>query len=89
MVFNYLIENKDDHAKNFAFIYRDSEWHLSPAYDLLPSDGMNGYHTTSINDSIEPTKEDLLAVAVKAGLTKKEAESIYSEIEEKIKKFLK
>ena len=84
MVFNYLIENKDDHAKNFAFIYRDSEWHFSPAYDLLPSDGMNGYHTTSINDSIEPTKDDLLAVAVKAGLNKKEAEKIYSEIEERV-----
>ena len=89
MVFNYLIENKDDHAKNFAFIYRDSEWRFSPAYDLLPSDGMNGYHTTSINDSIEPTRDDLLAVAVKAGLNKKETESIYNEIEEKVKKFRK
>ena len=89
MVFNYLIENKDDHAKNFAFIYRDGEWHFSPAYDLLPSDGMNGFHTTSINDSIEPTKDDLLAVAVKAGLNKKEAESIYIEIEKKIRKFRK
>jgi serine/threonine-protein kinase HipA len=76
MVFNYLIENKDDHAKNFAFIYRDGDWHFSPAYDLLPSDGMNGFHTTSINDSIEPTMEDLFAIAVKAGLNKKEAEKI-------------
>ena len=89
MVFNYLIENKDDHAKNFAFIYHDDEWHFSPAYDLLPSDGMNGYHTTSINDNIEPTRDDLLVVAVKAGLNKKEAEVIYSEIEEKVKKFCK
>ena len=89
MVFNYLIENKDDHAKNFAFICQNNEWRLSPAYDLLPSDGMNGYHTTSINDSIEPTKCDLLTVAVKAGLNKKEAESIYSEIEEKVQKFRK
>ena len=89
MVFNLVCDNKDDHAKNFAFICQNNEWRLSPAYDLLPSDGMNGYHTTSINDSIEPTRDDLLAVAVKAGLTKKEAESIYSEIEEKVKKFCK
>lgn len=89
MVFNYLIENKDDHAKNFAFIYRDDEWHFSPAYDLLPSDGMNGYHTTSINDSIEPTKDDLITLAVKSVLNKKEAEVIYNEIEEKVKKFRK
>lgn len=77
MVFNYLIENKDDHAKNFAFIYRDGDWHFSPAYDLLPSDGMNGFHTTSINDSIEPTEDDLFAVAEKAGLKRKDAEEIF------------
>lgn len=34
MAFNYLIENKDDHAKNFAFLYRDGDWHFAPAYDL-------------------------------------------------------
>lgn len=77
MVFNFLIGNKDDHAKNFAFIYRDGDWHLSPAYDLLPSDGINGFHTTSINDSIVPKKEDLFAVAEKAGLDKKIAIEIY------------
>ena len=84
MVFNYLIENKDDHAKNFAFIYRDGDWRLSPAFDLLPSDGMNGFHTTSINDSIEPTKDDLIAVAVKVGLNKKEAEKILVAMESTI-----
>lgn len=60
MVFNYLIDNKDDHAKNFAFIYRDGDWHFAPAFDLLPSDGINGFRTTSINDKIEPTKEDII-----------------------------
>ena len=86
MVFNYLIENKDDHAKNFAFIYRDGEWHFSPAYDLLPSYGMNGFHTTSINDSIKPTEDDLIAVAVKAGLNKKVAEEIFVSMKSTIKK---
>ena len=86
MVFNYLIENKDDHAKNFAFIYRDGEWHFSPAFDILSSVGMNGFHTTSINDCIEPTKDDLIAVAVKAGLNKKEAEEIFLSMKSDIKK---
>lgn len=85
MVFNYLIDNKDDHAKNFAFIYRDDEWHFAPAYDILPSDGINGYRTTSINDSIKPTKEDLIALAIKAGLNKKEADAIFEEMKEVIK----
>ena len=80
MVFNYLIDNKDDHAKNFAFIYRDGDWHFAPAYDLLPSDGINGFRTTSINDKIEPTKDDIIAVAVKVGLDEKEAIEIFEEI---------
>lgn len=84
MVFNYLIDNKDDHAKNFAFIYRDGDWHFAPAYDLLPSDGINGFHTTSINDSIEPTKEDLFAVAVKVGLNEKEVIEVFEKMEKYI-----
>lgn len=84
MVFNYLIENKDDHAKNFSFIYRNDNWHLSPAYDLLPSNGMNGFHTTSINDNIVPTTDDLIAVAVKSGLNKKEALLIFEEMNNKV-----
>ena len=85
MCFNYLIGNKDDHAKNFDFIYRDGEWRFAPAFDLLPSDGMNGYHTTSINNSIEPTRADLIAVAAKAGLDKDEAETVFEEMEQTIK----
>ena len=86
MSFNYLIGNNDDHAKNFAFIYRDGEWHLSPAYDLLPSYGINGFRTTSINDSIQPTKDDVIAVAVKAGLNKKEAVEVFDRMQAIIKR---
>lgn len=74
MVFNYLIDNKDDHAKNFSFIYYNDEWHFAPAYDLLPSDGISGYRTTSINNSITPLKDDLFAVAIDNGLKRKEVE---------------
>ena len=80
MVFNYLIGNKDDHAKNFSFIFHNNEWHLSPAYDILPSEGINGFHTTSINDNINPTKNDLITVAVKLGLDKNKALTIFDEI---------
>ena len=87
MVFNYLIGNKDDHAKNFAFIYRDGDWHFAPAYDLLPSDGINGFRTTSINDKIEPTEEDLFAVAAKAGLKEQECKNIYDELQTKVQNY--
>lgn len=81
MVFNYLIGNKDDHAKNFAFILQNNEWKLSPAYDILPSEGMNGFHTTSINSSITPTKDDLITVAVKSGLDKNKANQVFDKMD--------
>lgn len=37
MCFNAMISNLDDHPRNHAFIARDQEWALSPAYDLTPS----------------------------------------------------
>lgn len=88
MVFNYLIGNKDDHAKNFAFIYRDGDWHFAPAYDLLPSDGINGFRTTSINDKIEPTKKDLFAVAVRVGLKEKDTMYCLEKIQKTINYYM-
>lgn len=82
MVFNYLIDNKDDHAKNFSFIYRNNNWHFAPAYDLLPSDGINGYRTTSINDKIEIKDDDVIALAAKVGLGKNKAKKILEEMKE-------
>lgn len=70
MVFNVAIKNRDDHAKNFSFQLIDDEWKLSPAYDILPSSGFNGYHTTTINNTGEPTAQDMLAVANEVGLSK-------------------
>lgn len=87
MVFNWLIGNKDDHAKNFAFIRRDGEWHFAPAYDLLPSDGINGYRTTSVNDSIEPTASDLFAVAAKAGIDEAEATAVFESMRKTVAGF--
>jgi len=35
--FNALISNLDDHPRNHAFLARNVDWTLSPAYDLTPS----------------------------------------------------
>jgi serine/threonine-protein kinase HipA len=37
MGFNALISNLDDHPRNHAFIAKNEDWRLSPAYDLTPS----------------------------------------------------
>lgn len=73
MCFNYLINNKDDHAKNFAFLCKNGNWHFAPAFDLLPSEGMNGFHTTSFNNSITPNDTNLIELAKRVGLNEKEA----------------
>lgn len=47
MVFNILMDNTDDHEKNHALLAFEPDRHgrysLSPAYDVLPSQGAHGY----------------------------------------------
>ena len=81
MAFNLIIGNCDDHVKNFAFIRRNDKWHLSPAYDLLPCEGLGSLHSLSVNGNYkDPDKEDAVQLAVKFGLRKDEAESVFEEI---------
>ena len=71
MVFNYLTDNKDDHCKNFSFIVRKDAngryiWCLAPAYDLtLCTEGYNGQHATSVNNTGNPSLQDFMAVGTK------------------------
>lgn len=37
MCFNALISNSDDHPRNHAIIAMETDWRLSPAYDLIPT----------------------------------------------------
>jgi len=76
MAFNVAIKNRDDHAKNFSFQLTNNMWKLSPAYDLLPSNGFNGFHTTTVNNNGNPTVSDMMVVAEKVGLNKHRAREI-------------
>jgi serine/threonine-protein kinase HipA len=80
MVFNVLIGNKDDHAKNFAFVYKNRGWQVSPAYDLLPSAGFNNNHTTTINGKGKPDLKDCFEVARTTGFPEKKAQKIIDEV---------
>lgn len=49
MVMNLVAVNRDDHAKNFSFIFDAGKWSLAPAYDITYSPtGSNGEHATSL-----------------------------------------
>lgn len=75
MIFNYLVDNKDDHCKNFSFmVLRDEggkyRWRLAPAYDLtLNTEGYNGQHATSVNGTGTPTLADFMAVGEKISIS--------------------
>lgn len=82
MCFNVFMHNRDDHAKNFSFIYRDGRWKVSPAYDLVYSEGIMGEHATTIaGEGKNPTKQHLLSVAETVGMSHKRSEQIITEIE--------
>ena len=84
MVFNVLIDNQDDHAKNFSFLYDKTlkRYRLSPAYDITPGKTYWGEHTTSINGKGKNiTKYDMLQVASKNKINIDEAKAIIETIE--------
>lgn len=84
MCFNVFAHNRDDHSKNFTYIYDDVKdiWRLSPAYDLTYSNTYFGEHTTTVNgNGKNPSKKDLLKVGITAGLTKNKCLAIIEEIE--------
>ena len=92
MCFNVFSHNRDDHSKNFSFIYNEdlNKWELSPAYDLTYSYSINGEHATTINgNGVNPSLNDILKVAEKIGLDKKKAEKIAIEIRETVRKDLR
>lgn len=80
MVFNVLIANKDDHSKNFSFLYRNQTWELSPAYDILRSEGFGGEHATSVNGAGMPKRSDFFELSNKLNFPKKEMTKIVDEV---------
>ena len=79
MCFNVFAHNRDDHAKNFTFLYHKEtdRWGLSPAYDLTYSNTYFGEHTTSVDgNGANPGEKELMNVGIKAGMKQKECSEI-------------
>ncbi|MDE6783102.1 MAG: type II toxin-antitoxin system HipA family toxin, partial [Paramuribaculum sp.] len=87
MLFNYLMDNKDDHCKNFSFyVVRDNDrmkwsWRLAPAYDLtLCTEGYNGEHATSVNGTGRPGLSDFIIVGKKIKLSENRCLDLIEEV---------
>lgn len=85
MSFNVLAHNRDDHTKNFSFLYTDDKgWRLAPAYDLTYSDTYWGEQTTSVNGKGKDISDkELIKVGKDAGLPKSFCIECLVEINEK------
>ena len=93
MCFNVFAHNRDDHSKNFTYIYveREKRWVLSPAYDLTYSNSIGGEHATTVHgEGRDPGMTDILEVAKTIGLNGQWAraeaklikETVFSELKE-------
>jgi len=95
MAFNVLIEEVDDHTKNFSFLMKEGgDWELAPAYDLTgyhfsvedkDFEAWSNPHVLSVNGKTGHIgDEDLLAVAEKFGIGT--AKRVLGEVKEAVRR---
>lgn len=80
LVFNVLTTNVDAHVRNFSFMLKpgESDWHITPAYDLTfscynPGNRFDPSHYLRVNGKASMiSKEDLLSFGRKNNITRPE-----------------
>jgi serine/threonine-protein kinase HipA len=89
MAFNVLAHNRDDHVKNISYLmHPDGTWQLAPAYDLIYSTGINGWHTMDVaGEAQEPRREHMVHLADTTGIRRSDALAIIEEVREAIEKW--
>jgi serine/threonine-protein kinase HipA len=94
MTFNILARNQDDHVKNISFLMdRDGNWKLAPAFDVTyayrPSGPWTGTHQMSMNGKRDGfALEDFRACAQVAGMQRRHADEIVSDVEAVVGRWL-
>ena len=89
MCFNVFAHNRDDHSRNFSFLYDVDKWKLAPAYDLTYSNSIGGEHATSVNgNGRNPGLKEILEIAGKIGLSAPKAKETAEKIQELVEQNL-
>jgi len=91
MCFNVFSKNRDDHSRNFSFIYneQDVKWELSPAYDLTYSYATTGERATALlGNRQNPGEKELLEIAKRIGFNSKKAKIIADDIKDCVHEML-
>ena len=87
MLFNILIGNNDDHARNHAFFWDGKHYHLTPAYDICPMlrSGLTASQAMIVGKQGRlSTVKNALSEAGLFGITEEQAASIKEELVDKI-----
>lgn len=86
MCFNVLYQNKDDHGKNFAFLYDETRngYTLSPFYDITQTKEKSEHEMTVLGFG-NPTEEHLIEIADMFHMSKKTCQEIILHIKRVIK----
>lgn len=83
MLFNVAIGNTDDHLRNHAF-YKDaaeSEYLLTPGYDIVPNIGLQGSHAIALGAfGNTPSRDNLEAAAHRMGIERPNAVAIAEQV---------
>ena len=89
MCFNALISNIDDHPRNHAMVAMDTDWKLSPAYDLTPSTPISVEHRDLALECGDMGRfanaENLLSQCERFYLKPDDAENTINQMEEYVK----
>jgi serine/threonine-protein kinase HipA len=85
MCFNVLYQNKDDHSKNFSFLYDEklNGYKLSPAYDITKTPNKFEHEMTVLGNG-NPTEKDLLEFAEQLKLSQTKCKNIIDIIKKTI-----
>ncbi|MGK0224133.1 MAG: serine/threonine-protein kinase HipA [Limisphaerales bacterium] len=89
MVFNALISNDDDHPRNHAIIAMNTDWKLSPAYDLTPSTPVSTQNRdlalTCGDHGRAANADNLVTQCIRFHVEPDEAKALIDQMEETVK----
>lgn len=86
MLFNVVVGNTDDHVQNHAFMKRagESDYALSPAFDIVPNANMIGSHAIGLGGVVQnpntPSLINFSSAAQRMGISARRAIEIANEV---------
>ena len=83
IVFNFLINNVDDHLQNIGFLYAgDNQWKLAPAFDLNPFPDKERESKTWLTEDTGPVTSiaQLMGQAERFNLSQTDAQNILEKV---------